>query len=233
MKQKNNNKYLFIVWLLLIPVTTYSQQSDWKITSDSSALDIANQVYKWKGNAVFTDQELFISGDEIKEHKSAQGETRLIHITGNPVKLVLNQKSQAREIKLSANMIEYQLDNKHITADRNVLLVHKNTEDDYFEVKGDYLSLPFSPEELMEIKGSQMEVKINQPEQRPLQANANELNYTQKSFQFEIIGDVHLTTGRDNIKAQKILYNSQTRVIQIPKNEEQQAEMTQRVNDKQ
>ena len=53
------------------------------------------------------------------------------------------------------------------------------------------------------------------------------MTYNQKTEQFELTGNVILSTGRETIKAAKILYNGKTRFLQIPKVEGQQVEMTQ------
>jgi len=238
-----NRINLCLVSLILLPIwtcTANSQQKEWQIKSESAYSE--NHTFIYSGNAIFTIGDLLIRGDEIKVYKSAQGKTRLIQISGNPATLLRHKKSSAQAseeqspamqtavvqtIELSAKVIKYQLDNRHITANEQVTLIQKNSPDNLFKVAGEQLSLPGNSHDLLEISGKPIEITISQPRQLPLKALADKMNYNQQTLQFEIVGNVQLSTGRDKIKAQKILYNSRTRALQIPKSPNHQVEMTQ------
>ena len=227
--------YLLILLLIAPAISANEKKQLWKITSNSSVYNLTKKTIIYSGNALFETNNLSIHGDEIRAKKITE-ETREIQISGSFAKLVQYNQSLKGLLELNASEIHYQLDERVISAKKNILFIQKkinesqlkkDDENIFFKVVGEQLNLSMEPYNLVKIKGSPLELEINQPNQATIIAQANEMSYNQQSSQFEISGNVILFTGRENITASKVLYNSETRTIQIPESQDQKVEMTQ------
>ena len=231
-------KHCLIFGLLLNISPVFStNETTFKISSDSTIQDFANQIIIYKGNALFTTDAISVNGDQIKAFKS-KDEIKKIRITGSLAKLSQYQSALNQLTQLSAQTINYQLDNQIITAEKNITLIQKTTEskndseledknESYFKAQGQKLNLMPAPQNILTMSGSPLKIVINQPNQTPFNIKANKMTYNQLSQQFELSGNVILSTGRETIKAARILYNGKTQILQLPESQGQRVEMIQ------
>ena len=216
-----------------------AEKTAFKISSDSSKHDFANQIIIYKGNAIFTTDSTSVSGEEIRAYNSAQ-ELKNIRVTGQVAKLSQYQQNLKQLTQLSANTINYQLENNLIKASNNITITQRtasntnwktskndNSSENHFTAQGQTLELQSSPLNILTMSGNPLQLTISQPNQATLTIEANEMTYNQLSQQFELVGDVTVSTGRDNIKTAKVFYNGKTRVLQLPETQGQRVEMTQ------
>lgn len=236
---KNLSFPLFFILLLSISITTTAQTTWFKIESDSSSVDFNNHIMIYSGRASFKTETISISGDEIKSYKT-QGEHHKVQITGSLAKLTEYIPELKQLTQLFAATINYQLTDKTITAEKNIVLIQKitntpditeieNTSHNYFKVEGDNLNFSPAPQNILKITGHPLQITINLTEQEQLIASANKMLYYPKTQQFELSGNVILTTGRNEFKANKILYNTKTRSLQIPESKGHRVEMIQNI----
>lgn len=207
-----------------------AESQQWKITSDSSSLDIANQTYQWSGNAHFSSGSLSISGDEIKEIRSLNGDTRQVSILGSPASFEQQIPVHASDnltqlVKLAANKIAYDLNQQQVEANGDVSLMKMQKDDDYFLIAGSSLELVQKPHLQVAMTGSPLKIVIQQPEKPAFNATASSIEFDEVSHIFTLSGDVELNTGREKITAEKILFDSQSQRIEIPKADSQQVNM--------
>ncbi|TQV89788.1 LptA/OstA family protein [Aliikangiella coralliicola] len=205
--------------------TAVSRESDWGITSESSVFDLANRVLRYTGNAKFTSENVRVAGNQIETNSKNRGETESIKISGHPAHFTFNDPSN-KKIDFTAENINYVLKTESINARGNIELNLRENANNQVKISSQKLSFASLPSGLLTAYGNPLEVTISQPEST-LKATASELVYNQKTQQFELTGKVKLTTERETIKAHKIHYNGETRVMQIPKSPNQQVEMTQ------
>jgi lipopolysaccharide transport protein LptA len=213
---------------------SYAQETNFKISSDSSTIDLTNKIMTYKGNTIFTSDEISITGDELSVFKK-EDDSRNLKVLGSPVKLLQNSASLSQIIELYAENIEYNLSKKDIWAKNKITLNQKTIDalipknNRFFKVLADELSFSSDSQGVIKMKGSPLQVSISQNQQSPLTATANELLYDQKTQAFELIGNVFLSTERDTIRAEKILYDG--KIIQIPESQNQPVQMTQTIKD--
>jgi len=214
-----------------------AEKAAFKISSDSHIQDFANQIIIYKGNAIFTMASTSVNGDEIKAYKTAQ-EIKKVRVTGTSAELSQYQENLKQLTQLSADTINYQLDNKTITAHSNITIIQTTTDnpeiaalenksENYFKAQVQNLSLLPTPQNLLTMSGKPLQITINQPNQAPMIIEANKMTYDQKEQLFELLGDVILSTGRETIKTAKVLYNGKTKVLQLPETPGERVEMTQ------
>ena len=141
--------------------------------------------------------------------------------------MIQHQSSLDKKLELGASNISYQLLNKIVNATGKVTLTQKTNETIFFKINGQNLTLQTKPYNQLNMSGAPLILIINSQDQAPMKATAEKISYDQNTQIFEISGNVNLATERENISANKIIYNHQTRVLQIPKSLDQQVEMTQ------
>ncbi|WP_185964492.1 LptA/OstA family protein [Aliikangiella marina] len=210
--------------MLLVTLPAHSQETR-KITGDSSSWDIANNQMKYFGNAVLTFQNLTLKGDQLIAMRDPQSKRETIIVNGQPASFEDTNQAQQLSTNLQALNIEYQ--SETILASQNVHIKQVNERQETIDIKGDKLSWKQSTDFSLSVSGSPLEVAIMQADKSSISAKANQLIYNKQSELFELIGDVIVNSERETLRAEKVIYNMKTRILQVPKSDKRQVEIIQ------
>lgn len=222
--------YLLGLQILLTTSIARASETSLKIRGDSSYWDIPNNQMKYIGNAVFSNPNLTIKGDEIIAQKQSNGTDESIEVKGKPAEFNERPSLTQQRTQLSAGNIRYLVNKKIITARNNVQLNQIDANSDSIDITGNQLQINQAKSYRLSVSGSPLTVKITQAGQAPISAQASNLSYNRGTEQFELEGQVTLTSLRETMKAEKVLYNMKTGILQVPKSPNKQVEIIQSKN---
>ena len=226
----NRSKDFLLVTCLLLATMSLSsqaQQADRKISSDSSFWDLSKNQMKYSGNAVFSSANLTIKGEQIVAQKTPKGGDEAINVSGKPASFTERQPQLQELTQLNAENINYQVNTKLVTASTRVHLLQKNPKAETIEINGDKLTISQKTNYHLSVLGSPLTVTIVQAGQAPISAQAEKLFYDKQNQQFELTSNVILTSMRETMKADKVIYNMATGTLEVPKSPNSQVEIIQ------
>ena len=227
---KTNKQIASVALLLLLNTSVNSAETTLKISGDSSYWDIPNNQMKYIGNAVYSDPNLTIKGDEIVAQKSANKTDESIEVKGSPAQFNELQSTSKQRTQLSAKNIQYLVQQQIITAQSNVKLTQVATNNDAIDITGHKMQINQADNYHLAVSGSPLTVRITQQGQAPINAEASSLSYDRSSEQFELTGQVMLNQQSKTMRAEKVLYNMKTGILQVPKSPNKQVEIIQSKN---
>jgi lipopolysaccharide export system protein LptA len=199
---------------------------EWKISGDSSTIDLQNQQIIYRGNASFISHNISIKGDLIKANQDSQSKT--IEVQGKPALLKQSQnnksddESNLQSFKLTALKVTYSLLNNQLAAEQQVELTLteqqslSNSTTESIQISAHKMFSQQKNKLILIFQGSPLTLTINQANQSAMTAQAEHLSFDQQNNQLELTGNVVVTTGSEIIKAEKLRYNSLTQLIEIP-----------------
>ena len=226
MNQSKRQLYVGLFLLLLTPCVL-AEETAFTIKGDSSSWDIPNNQMRYFGNARFSYQNLLIEGNELIARKSVDGNNSIIEVSGEPARFNETQQATDQYTNLNATTIFYFVDAKKITANGNVHLMQKNERQETVDIKGDSLSISQAESYRLSVTGSPLKLSIVRVGQQPIQAQASELHFDKQKETFEMIGSVVLTSLRETMRAEKVLFNMKTGILEVPKSPNSQVEIIQ------
>ena len=227
MINKAFNKGLLVLLYVVFCCNTLQAQESRKIRGDSSSWDIANNQMKYFGNAVLTYQNLVIKGDELVAKSDSIDKQEIIIVTGQPASFQDVDPEQNLSTNLRAYKIQYHSANNTINASQQVHIKQTNERQETINIEGEELSLKQEKNYRLSVSGSPLHITILQADQSSIDAQAEQLFYDKKTEQFELIGSVVVKSERETMKANRVIYNMKTQILQVPKSDKGQVEIIQ------
>ncbi len=227
-----NYKYhLFFISLLCNSVyaetQTGAQPVDWKINSKKASVNYQTNQISYLADAVFSDQNLTINGEEILSQASREKKDEYVEVKGKPAYLIRKDQNNSGTIELWANSVKYQTQSKTITASKKVRFHQKSKLYGEFTISGESFVITQDKHYQLAATGSPVSVSIKQMGEVPINAEAKKLLYKQQTQELELTGAVTLIRQQSKMTAEKILYNVKTQTLRIPKSSKRQLNLLQ------
>lgn len=217
-----------ITIILLWSKPILSQSTDWKIKSNSADIDYQKNQISYLADAVFSDQNLSIHGDEILSQASSKKQDEYVEVKGRPAYLVQKDDKKLGTVEVWANSVKYQTKSKIITALEQVRFKQKSISQGEFTISGNKFVITQAKQYELFATGTPLTVSIKKTGEAAINAKANELRYQQQTQELELIGAVTLIRQRSNMTAEKIFYNIHTGTLRIPKSSKRQLNLVQK-----
>lgn len=207
-----------------------SQPTNWKITSDSASIFHQKNQVSYLANAVFSDQNLTIKGDEILSQAASDKQSEFVEVKGRPAYLTQKNKTKGSTIELWANSVKYQTQSKTITALGQVRFKQHDKTQGTFTLSSDKFVIIQAKGYTLSASGAPLSVSVTKPNEVPIKAKADNLRYTQHTQQLELYGSATLVKQQSSMSAEKIFYNIKTGTLKIPKSPKRQLNLLQNKN---
>lgn len=170
-----------------------------------------------RGNVVYCDQQVAFSADQLTV-KRTDDQRSIFEGVGNPIRM--QQRNESFSIDAKAQKFSYR-SNEQLFNFENKVEIDLVSRDNKLMIKSTQVSYQFQNTDqtlpdALNASGDPLSILITGENRAPLEATASQLSYQHQTGTLTLQGKVTFNQAGNQIKAEKLIYNSIDQTWQVP-----------------
>lgn len=202
------------VMMLLINESLAAALEKSRLRSDHSNIDVQKNIIIYRDNVIYEHGNMTIYAESLTKQGENAG---TITALGNPVKIhYVDETGETTDI--DAPKIIYRQQSGELSASGDIKIIQSSGLDT-LTLLGQQLNANQGVTEGFGfvLNGNPTEFRLQQPQQPPISATADQLRSNGRDRQTELVGNVKLQQGDSNMRAAFLTYDGSSKVISAGK----------------